>query len=73
MEWINIEDRKPPNDLPVLVARFDHRPKVRMHFIEIASRMNDAWIDDHDCEILNPKYGYVTHWMPLPDKPEKDS
>lgn len=69
MEWIKIEDRKPPNDFYVLIAKFDHRPKVRMHFISIASRFGDQWIDDHDGEVIDTKYGYVTHWMPLPDLP----
>lgn len=71
MEWISVEERKPPNDHYVLVAKFDGRPDVEMYFIRIAARMNDAWIDDKDGEILHPKYGHVTHWMPLPDAPEK--
>ncbi len=69
-QWISIADKKPPNELYVLTAFYDGRPKVEMHFIRIACRMNDAWVDDHDGELLHPKWGIVTHWMPLPDKPE---
>ena len=71
MNWIEVEERKPPNSIYVLVACFDGRPKVRRHFVRIAARMNDQWIDDHDAEVLNPKYGIITHWMPLPDVPDK--
>ena len=70
MEWIKIEERKPPNNVYVLIATYDGRPNVKMHFIQIACRLNDAWIDDHEGELLDSKYGVVTHWMPLPDKPE---
>jgi len=72
MNWIDVEERKPPNDHYVLVAIFDYRPKVEMHFLQIASRMNDAWIDDKDGELINMKSRKITHWMPLPDKPEKN-
>ena len=68
-EWIKISDRKPPNGVYVLIANFDGRPKVEMHFISIAERLNDQWFDDKNGDVLNPKYGTVTHWMPLPDKP----
>ena len=69
-EWIKIEDRKPPQDCYVLVARFDGRPNVNMFFLQIASRIGDSWIDDHDGELIPPKYGAVTHWMPLPETPK---
>ena len=76
-EWIKISDQKPPNDCYVLVAVYDSRSNVKMHFIRIASRMNDNWFDDHDGDSIlydeNSilyKDRFVTHWMPLPDKPE---
>ena len=70
MEWISVDDRLPPNDVYVLVAKFESRKNVGMYFIQIAARYNDAWIDDRDGELLNPKYGHVRYWMPLPDKPK---
>jgi hypothetical protein len=68
-EWINCEERLPPNSVYVLIARFDTRPKVKMYFIQISCRYNKQWQDDRDGEIIDPKYGTVTHWMPLPDAP----
>lgn len=66
-EWIDIEMRKPPNDAFVLITVFDLRPKVMMRHVRIAKRMNASWFDDHNEDKLNPKYGIITHWMPLPD------
>jgi len=71
-EWIKCEDRLPPIDIPVLVARFDNRTKVRMYFIEILVRFSSCWVDTQDNKPINPKYGYVTHWMPLPEPPKED-
>lgn len=73
MQWISVEDRKPPNDVYVLVAKYDGRSKVQMHFIMIASRMGIDWFDSHNGDRLDPKYGYITHWMPLPTAPKSTS
>lgn len=70
MEWIKIEHRNPPNGHYVLVALYDARPKVNMHFIHIAERLNEEWFDDCNGKTILGKDRYVTHWMPLPDKPE---
>jgi Protein of unknown function (DUF551) len=71
-KWISIEDRLPPQNVYVIVAKFDPRPKVEMHFILTAERMGDDWYDGKDGQKITGKgkYGRVTHWMPLPDKPE---
>ena len=69
MEWIDIEDRKPPNDKYVLAAKYDSRPNMNIYFTLIASRIGNEWFNGHDGKKLNPKYGYITHWMPLPHKP----
>ena len=73
MNWINVKDRLPPNDVYVLVNIYDGRPKVSMNMIHIAARWDHIWIDDHNGDHYNPKYGTITHWMPLPDKPEKNN
>jgi len=69
MEWIKIDDRKPPNNKYVLVAFYDGRPKVQMHFIQIAERINEDWFDSHNGDPLLSKSQNVTHWMALPDVP----
>ena len=71
MEWIKIEDKKPPNGHYVIVALYDSRPKVEMYFIQNAERMNDEWFDGHNGDSILGKGRYVTHWMPKPDAPGK--
>ena len=69
MKWISVKDRLPPNAVYVLVAKYDPRPKSEMHFILIAERINDGWFDGKNGDSILYKESYVTHWMPLPDKP----
>lgn len=70
-EWIPIEERLPPQAAYVIVARFDSRARVKMHFVLIAERIGDQWFDGDDGREITSKgkYGRVTHWMPLPDPP----
>lgn len=74
MEWISIEERLPSQNVYVIVAKFDHRPKVRMYFVDIAERIRDQWFDGKDGKEItgNWKYGKITHWMPIPDPPKSD-
>lgn len=69
-EWISIEERKPPNNIYVLVAIYDARPKVNMYFIHIAERINDRWFEDHNGYEIDHTYGIVKYWQPLPDYPD---
>jgi len=68
-EWININDKLPPNNVYVLVC--DHHFKSQMNFVSIYKRFNEKWIDDHNEEELDYKKYCITHWMPLPDEPSK--
>lgn len=70
MEWINVNDNYPPNGLMVLAIMYDPRPTVEMEFIILTTRFNDEWRDEN-LEVLKSKWGYVTHWMLLPDVPSK--
>lgn len=67
--WIGVEDRLPPNDCYVLVAKWHEKEPHPMYFINIAKRMNQVWYDDHNEDELCGKWEKVTYWMPLPDKP----
>ncbi len=67
MEWIDVEERKPPNDIYVLVSIYDGREKVKLSHVDIAARYGNDWVYDDEDKKVDPKYGYVTHWMPLPD------
>lgn len=67
-EWISVEDRLPPNYIPVLCY--------------IPSLSSSMWQTVHECHIgadgewhlaTAPAYREeVTHWMPLPEPPEED-
>ena len=69
MKWIPLSERKPPNDVYVLVARYDGRENVKSYNVFIAARINDGWVDDTNGELIHPKWGTITHWMTLPDPP----
>ena len=73
MNWIKIEERLPPQNVFVLIAHFDHRPKVQMYFISIAERIGEYWYEGKNGDEVTHggKYGKVTHWMSLPDKPKE--
>jgi len=74
VEWIDVTERLPPSNTNVLINKYDPREKVKMNFINIGFRINKYWFyaDNEETEI-DGKYGYVTHWMPLPDEPKKTS
>jgi len=71
MKWIDVETRLPPNDLYVLVAISKGRNGVEIFNVCIKSRINKRWYDDANAEEHHPKYGRITHWMPLPDDPDR--
>jgi hypothetical protein len=71
MEWISIEDRLPPQELPVLVYFHMHEGST--------DRMEVAWLNKEqhffrDADSLNAiDLNYkVTHWMRLPNVPATD-
>ena len=70
--WIKNEDRLPPNDCSVLMAIYDGRPGVEMFFIGLGYRMNSSWYYGHDGSEIRGKGRRVTHWMALPDAPDRD-
>ena len=67
--WRNVEIELPPNHTYVLIAKYDARPKVKMHFIYVGLRINEEWFAGDFEGKIDGKYGKVTHWMPLPEKP----
>ncbi len=70
-EWIDIQVKNPPQKLRVLVARFDSRKNVKMYFIGIATKYGNDWTWGDEEEIMDYKYGRITHWMPLPIPPKE--
>ena len=73
MEWIDVTAKNPPQGATVILAKYDAREKVKMHFIYMGFRIGKTYYSDFDSkgdatEICS-KHGYVTHWMPIPDPP----
>jgi hypothetical protein len=69
VEWIEISDRLPPNDVYVLVC--SRHLKTGMNFVNICKRYNQKWLDDHNEEEIDGKNYHISHWMPVPDDPSK--
>ena len=72
MNWIRVDEKKPPQGTYVLVAVYDSRPKVHMYFRHIAERINENYFCACDGETVLGKCRQVTHWMPIPDSPNID-
>jgi hypothetical protein len=67
--WIPVEDALPESEREVLVyvkGDFDNS----IPFITTAYINSDHdWESDYDGEVIDSK---ITHWMPLPEPPEKE-
>ena len=66
-EWISVEGRLPEIGKSILVHNqgFEHSRSVRMAFMT-----SNGFYDAYECG-CGIKLYEVTHWMPLPDPPEK--
>lgn len=70
MKWIHVDERLPPLDFSVLVAKYDGRKNVNMYFLGIARRYGTTkWVWEGEETVMDPKYGFITHWMLLPVPP----
>lgn len=72
MEWINVKDRLPPYNKPVLVYRPTLAIKVYVATYEgFYGDDDDEWYEHWDAHGMNARGKIVvTHWMPLPGPPE---
>ena len=73
MNWINIEEKNPLQSARVIIAVYNPKPNIKMHFIDFGYRLGKVWFRQccckgEDSEVCT-KDGYVTHWMPLPEDP----
>lgn len=63
MNWINIEEKMPENNVPVLVFVTN---SVDYEDITLGCFDEDTWFTESESFEDGDK---VTHWMPLPEKP----
>ncbi len=63
MNWISVKDRLPDNHQEVMICT---ESGIR---VEIFYSDAEQFLDSHCYETL---LKYVTHWMPLPDKPAEE-
>ena len=72
MKWIDINERRPEFDVPVLVCEKDQQESISVARIESLTQRKDSLI----YSFKEGYYGYgdcyitVTHWMPLPELPQ---
>jgi hypothetical protein len=59
MEWISVKDRLPNEDTAVYLYACGY---------DIAFLRNGQWLRTWDMSVVRPHS--VSHWMPLPSKPE---
>ncbi len=79
MEWISVDDRLPEDAVPVWGSAVGQGPgmvainsdyvgwlwgTVYSHY-----HVDGEWCCDFD---VDDDYGWITHWMPLPNPPEAD-
>lgn len=66
-EWIKVEDRLPDVGMPVL-AIAARAFGTSCHYTVYRTETDDwFWRDSH----TGAQAGWFTHWMPLPDPPER--
>ena len=72
-QWISVKDRLPPEQEGELLFLSIYKD-VYLGWIELVSTDRDEWHLTH-----SEGHGYIdradkviTHWMPLPPKPEED-
>ena len=59
-EWVSVEDRLP-----------EKRKDVLVHYGN--GRIGMDWIDSTQCFVFDELYGRVTHWLPIPELPDRCS
>lgn len=64
MDWINIKDKLPEKDTPVLCYYYDKYMDV-MEYWDTDEKGNPEFF-----KAPYPFINQVTHWMPLPKPPE---
>jgi Protein of unknown function (DUF551) len=75
MNWISVKDKLPEENQRVLTYN-SNIEEIRTAYLEKAGckvdysiyTEDDLWVSEN--HIFKALRGYITHWMPLPEKPE---
>ena len=70
-EWIAVYEKLPKANQYVLACVWDDRLGIGMNYLEIARYLDGKWHDSKDEEEIGLEHEHVTHWMKLPEFPEK--
>ncbi len=68
-EWISVKDRLPDESGRYLVANFEHDYVAVLHFSMRHGMFNS--FDEFSPMAASDRAIPITHWMPLPEPPEK--
>jgi len=72
--WINVEDRLPRENVEVLfynIFIYPYSDDTIHKVIQKGHFSNNKWVNScYDYDDYTEVFGEVTHWMPLPKKPE---
>lgn len=68
-EWINVKDKLPEETGKYLIHRLNKKSSILIEFFQKARFHNSPTCFFHPNGIEDE---YVTHWMLLPESPDKD-
>lgn len=69
MEWINVKDKMPENRVTVLFCTEDVNTPAMIPLQGFYDSVNKIWMG----YLWSQQRTDVTHWMPLPEPPKKQS
>lgn len=69
MEWIDVKDRLPPQDVVVLLHMVTVNKEWINYSVWTGYRIKDRYFEPFHGEDLEGKDGQILHWMPHPDPP----
>ena len=69
MSWIKVEDEKPEEGIIVLAYQPNDEAQEYEMMIVCYTLGKFVSVEDMGLNMVNGHFPYITHWMPLPEKP----